>query len=120
METRELTCIQCPIGCALTVTIDGDAVHVTGNSCPRGEAYGKKEVTAPTRTVTSTARVRGGELPRVSVKTRTDIPKEAIFPVMEAIRALELDAPIQIGQTVLPDAAGTGVDIIATKSVEKE
>ena len=82
METRELTCINCPLGCALTVTIDGDNITVAGNTCPRGEVYGKKEVTDPMRTVTSTVPVSGGDIARVPVKTASDIPKGKIFDVM--------------------------------------
>jgi len=118
METRELTCIQCPLGCQLTVTVDGDSVSVAGNTCPRGEAYGIKEVTAPTRTVTGTVAVSGGEIARVSVKTASDIPKDRIFDVMAEIRAARLTAPVSIGDVVIPDAAGTGADVIATKTVK--
>ena len=117
METRELTCIQCPLGCPLRVTIDGDDVTVTGNTCPRGEAYGKKEVTFPTRTVTSTVPVEGGDTPRVSVKTSCDIPKGKIFDVMKEIRAASAAAPVKIGDVIIKNAAGCGADIIATKSV---
>ena len=119
METRELICIQCPIGCRLTVTVDGDNVTVKGNTCPRGEEYGKKEVTAPTRTVTSTVAVDGGEIARVSVKTASDIPKEKIFDVMEEIRSVVVKAPVYSGDVIIPDAAGSGVDVIATKTVLK-
>ncbi len=119
METIELTCIQCPVGCALTVTSYDGKVTVTGNRCPRGAAYGEKEVTHPTRTVTSTVSVAGGEIPRVSVKTRSDIPKERIFDVMKEICAAEAQAPVHEGDVIIRDAAGTGVDVIATKTVEK-
>ncbi len=119
MEIRELTCIQCPMGCQLTVTVDGENVTVEGNTCPRGAVYGKKEVTAPTRTVTSTVVVEGGELARASVKTASDIPKEKIFAVMEEIRAAKVKAPVAIGEVIVENAAGTGVDVIATKNVGK-
>lgn len=119
MEIRELTCIQCPMGCQLTVTVDGENVTVEGNTCPRGAVYGKKEVTAPTRTVTSTVVVEGGELPRVSVKTATDIPKGMIFAVMEKIRAARVTAPVNIGDVIIENAAGSGSDVIATKTVRK-
>jgi len=118
MEIRELTCIQCPMGCALTVTIDGDKVSVSGNSCPRGAAYGEKEVTHPTRIVTSSVPVLGGEIARVSVKTESDIPKEKIFSIMDEIRSVKVDAPVHIGDVIISDAAGTGVSVIATKDVE--
>ena len=119
METRELTCIQCPMGCQLTVTVDGDNVTVTGNTCPRGAVYGKKEVTAPTRTVTSTVVVRGGELARVSVKTASDIPKGSIFAVMQDIRETVVEAPVAIGDVLIANAGGTGVGVIATKDIKK-
>ena len=74
MSTRELTCIGCPLGCAITVTMDGSTVTaVTGNTCPRGDAYARKEVTNPTRIVTSTVRVNGGIYPMANVKTASDI-----------------------------------------------
>lgn len=118
METRELICIGCPMGCPLTVTLEGGAVtEVRGNTCPRGDAYGRKEVTHPTRIVTSTVRVRGGALPAVSCKTRTDVPKDRIFDVVRALREVEVPAPVSIGQVLLEDAAGTGVAVVATKNV---
>lgn len=119
MEIREITCIQCPMGCPLTVTVDGGSVTVTGNTCPRGAVYGEKEVVHPTRTVTSTAVVEGGEIPRVSVKTESDVPKEKIFEVMSEIRALRLVSPVASGDVLIENAAGTGVAVIATKSVGK-
>ena len=68
MEKRELICIGCPMGCPLTVTLDGGAVvTVQGNTCPRGDAYARREVTAPTRIVTTTVRVTGGTLPAVVI-----------------------------------------------------
>jgi CxxC motif-containing protein len=117
MEKRELTCIQCPMGCALSVTIDENKIEVTGNSCPRGAKYGAKEVTDPTRIVTSTVPVHHGEISRVSVKTEKDIPKDRIFAVMDEIRDVTVDAPVHIGDVVLSNVAGTGVNIVATKDV---
>ena len=120
METKkiELTCIGCPMGCPLIVTMeDGAVASVTGNTCPRGDAYARKEVTAPTRIVTTTVRVTGGALAAVSCKTRSDIPKEKIFDVVRALKSVVVPAPVHIGQVLLPDAAGTGVDVVATKDV---
>lgn len=118
METRTLTCISCPLGCALTVTLEnGRVTGVTGNTCPRGEAYGRREVSNPTRIVTSTVRVTGGHLPVVSVKTASDIPRESIPAVMDAIRAITVSAPVHIGDVLLENAAQTGVSILATKEI---
>lgn len=118
MSTRELTCIGCPLGCSLTVTIDHDTVTaVTGNTCPKGDAYARKEVTNPTRIVTSTVPVKGGTAAMVNVKTASDIPKDKIFDCITAIRDIEVAAPVKIGDVILSDAAGTGVDIIAAKNI---
>ena len=120
METKkiDLTCIGGPMGCPLLVTMeDGAVVSITGNTCPRGDAYARKEVTAPTRIVTSTVRVTGGTLAMVSCKTRSDIPKGKIFDVVRALKDVEVPAPITIGQVLAENVAGTGVDIIATKNI---
>ena len=115
---RELICIGCPMGCQLTAVMeDGQVTRVTGNTCPRGDAYARKEVTAPTRIVTSTVRVTGGTLAMVSCKTRSDIPKGKIFDVVRALKDVEVPAPITIGQVLAENVAGTGVDIIATKNI---
>ncbi len=118
METRELTCIGCPMGCALTVQLkEKEVVSVTGNTCKRGEDYAKKEVTNPTRIVTSSVVVTGGSLAVVSVKTRNDIPKDKIFECVKSLKEVKVAAPVHIGDVVLENVAGTGVDIIATKNV---
>ena len=118
MEIK-LTCIACPMGCPLSVEMDGDkVVSVTGNTCPRGKVYAEKEVSNPTRIVTSVVRVSGGESVMVSVKTKEDIPKGKIFDVVKALKDVEVPAPVKIGDVILADVAGTGVDIVATKNVD--
>ena len=118
METIKLICIGCPMGCPLEVERDGDTVTaVRGNTCPRGDAYARKEVTHPTRIVTSTVRVQGGAAPMVSCKTRSDIPKDKIFAVAAALKTVEATAPIAIGGVVLPPVARTPVGAFPTKAV---
>ena len=118
MEIRNLTCIGCPMGCALTVKLDGSTVlEIDGNTCKRGAIYGEKEVTNPTRIVTTTVRVSGGTEPVVSVKTKEDIPKDKIFDCIRAMKEITVPAPVHIGDVILHDVAHTGVDMIATKNV---
>ena len=118
MNTVNLICIGCPLGCPLTVEMEGKEVKsVSGNTCPRGDAYAKKELTNPTRIVTSTVRVAGGKLAMVSVKTQSDIPKDKIFDCVKALKDVELTAPVKIGDVVVENVAGTGVNVIATKNV---
>lgn len=121
METRNLTCIGCPMGCPLTVKINnGEVLSVEGNTCKRGGEYGRKEVTDPTRIVTTTVRVSGGSENMVSVKTESDIPKGKIFDCIRALKDITVFAPIQIGDIIFRDIAHTGVNIIATKNIAKK
>ena len=113
---RNLTCIGCPMGCELTVEIEnGAVVSVTGNHCGIGKRYAETEITAPTRMVTSSAMSDSG-VP-VPVKTRTAVPKDSIFEVVGAIKQARVALPARIGDVVVPNAAGTGVDVIVTKNV---
>lgn len=118
--TREIICISCPLGCPLRVELDetGKVTKISGNTCKRGEVYAEKEVTAPTRTVTSTVKVEGGSVPVISVRTKTDIPKDKIDACMEAIRKASAKAPVHIGDVIIENVAGTGVEVVATKSTE--
>ena len=119
MEERKLTCIGCPMGCPLTVVMNGkEVVSVTGNTCKRGDVYARKEVTAPTRIVTSTVKVSGGSIDMVSVKTKEDIPKGKIFECIKALKNIVVPAPVHIGDVILENVAGTGVSIVATKNVD--
>ncbi len=118
MEKRELICIGCPMGCPLSVELEGnEVVSVTGYTCKRGDVYARKEVTNPTRIVTSTVKVEGGSADMVSVKTKEDIPKGKIFDCVRALKGVSVKAPVHIGDVIVADIAGTGVDVIATKNV---
>lgn len=118
MKTVNLICIGCPLGCPLTVEMEaGEVKSVSGNTCPRGDAYARKELTNPTRIVTSTVRVAGGKLAMVSVKTQSDIPKGKIFDCVKALKDVEVTAPVKIGDVIVENVAGTGVNVIATKNV---
>ena len=117
MEKRELTCIGCPLGCSITVTMENaEILDVTGNTCKRGENYAHQECTQPLRMITAVAPVINRTIP-VSLKTRTPIPKARIEDCMRAIDALQLKAPIQAGDVLIENVVDTGVDVIATKSV---
>lgn len=121
MEQKSLTCIGCPLGCQIAVEVEkGEVISVTGNTCKRGDDYARKEVISPSRIVTSTVRVKDGNAPTVSVKTKSDIPKDKIFDCVKALKEVMVQAPIAIGDVIVENVAGTGVDIVATKGVEIE
>lgn len=113
---KEMICIVCPRGCAITVDEDNN-YEVRGNACPRGETYGKKEVIAPSRTLTTTVRIVGGELARVPVKSKTELPKGLLMEAMEQLNRLTLHAPVTRGMVVCSNILDTGVDIVVTRDV---
>ncbi|MCI1664994.1 MAG: DUF1667 domain-containing protein [Atopobiaceae bacterium] len=116
VERREFTCVRCPMGCSLTVSLDdGVVTDVTGNGCPRGHAYGEHEATHPERVVTSLVRVAGDFRP-VSVKTVSPVPKECVADVLAAVAATTVEPPVSIGDVLVPDVCGTGVDVVATRA----
>lgn len=119
MQQQEMTCIACPMGCRMTVRRAADgALAVEGATCKRGIAYGTQEFTCPERTVTSTVRIQDGKQPLCAVKTKEPVPKARIPDVLASIQRAVPRAPVQIGDVIIPDIAGTGVDLVATASCE--
>ena len=115
---QTITCINCPVGCRMTVTLseNGEFLSVTGNTCPRGAKYAQQECTLPERMITAVIPVSGSETP-LSVKTASPVPKKLIASVMEELSKVWVSLPVSIGQVVLADVLNTGVDIIATRSL---
>ena len=125
MQTRTLTCINCPMGCQVTIeyelkdgALNEETLKVTGNTCPRGRAYAISEVTNPTRTVTGTISVSNRENTVVPVKTKTPIPKDKIGDVARALMTLKTEAPVRIGDVVAKDIEGTGSELVITKNID--
>ena len=120
METKEMVCIVCPVGCRMQITEDKDSetgYKVTGAGCKRGPIYGVKELSNPTRLLTSTVKINGGLIPRIPVRTDREIPKGKIFEVMEVINSIEIDAPVEMGQILAENILGLDVNIISSRSV---
>lgn len=120
MKNVELACICCPMGCNLRVELDGEGIRsVSGNSCKRGDEYARQECIAPVRVITASVPLRGGALKRVPVKTASPVPKERIFDVMDAVRAITAEAPVHIGDVLCEDIAGTGSRLVATRDAAR-
>ena len=114
---RELTCIVCPIGCQLSVTLEnGIVTEVTGNTCPRGKQYAIDECTNPVRTITTTARTSNGGV--IPVKTAAPIPKELMFDCMKEIDRVVVTLPARIGDVAIANLLGTGVDVVVTANMK--
>lgn len=113
----DLICIACPRGCRLHVETVDNQLIVTGNKCPKGIDYGIKEVTSPTRIITSTVKVIDSVVKRLPVVTETEVPKGLMFDVMAEINTCVVRPPVYIGDVVIKDIAKTGVDLISSKTV---
>ncbi|MDD3243279.1 MAG: DUF1667 domain-containing protein [Eubacteriales bacterium] len=120
MIEKDMVCIVCPVGCRLHVVKDGEQITVSGNTCKRGERYAVGEFTDPQRTVTSSVYVEGGHMPLASVRTEKTISKAKIPAVLEALKTVRPVAPVKVGDVVLPNAAGTGVNVIATREIRRK
>ncbi|MEG0546672.1 MAG: DUF1667 domain-containing protein [Oscillospiraceae bacterium] len=119
MKKREMICVSCPIGCPITVVFDDceNITSISGNTCKRGDAYARAECTHPERMLTSTVKVEGGRLPVVSIKTSSPVPKERLFDCMKEVNKVDVKAPVKIGDVIIKDILGLGVDIVATNEV---
>jgi len=116
---KEFTCIVCPNGCDIQVTLeeDGTIASITGAGCKGGVNYVKQELSDPRRTIASSVSVTGGELLLASVRLDRPVPKNRIFDVMAEIRKVSLTAPVHAGDIVIRNVLDLGSDVIATKDV---
>ena len=120
METKVMNCIMCPMGCEMTVMLEnGKFTGVTGNSCPRGARYAETEVTDPRRMLTTTVRIKGGLLPLLPVVSADVLPKGKIADCAAYLRNVIVEAPVKAGDVIVPDILGLGVDIVASRAMEK-
>ena len=103
------------MGCRLTY----DNGNVTGNDCKRGIDYAKAEMTNPMRNITTSVRVTGGDMPMLSVKTASPVPKGMIMDIVKAIHMIKPTAPIAVGDVLIENILDTGVNIVATRRVGK-
>lgn len=117
-ETTEYLCIGCPLGCRLEVDAeDHEVVEVRGFACKRGKEFALQEHADPRRFVTTTVRVEGGVWPRLPVKTAGSVPKAKVADLCRELHRVRLQAPVRLGDVVLADAVGTGVDVVATRDL---
>lgn len=118
---KEIICIGCPLGCPLTINHNQTTIQeINGNRCSLGLQYAEKELFNPERTLTTTVKVRNGHLPLVSVRTSKPIPKKRVFDTMNLLATVEVEAPIRIGEKIIPKLFDTKASVIATKNIFKK
>jgi CxxC motif-containing protein len=122
LKEKEMICIVCPIGCHINVIESNeseDGYEVEGNKCPRGKIYGIKEMTSPTRVVSTTVSIENAFLKRLPVKTDNPVPKDLIFECMKIINEVVVKAPVKVGDIIIENILDTGVNIVATRSMNE-
>lgn len=119
MKTSQLVCIVCPRGCRLEVKEENGEYSVTGNLCKRGMDYGIKEVTSPTRVVTTTVKVVNSTVRRLPVVTKGEIPKGQIFEAMKIINKVTVQPPIKVGDIIVENILDSGVNVTASRTIEQ-
>lgn len=121
MAEVAIICIGCPKGCKITLTHDDSnrILSITGCGCKNGEDYAKNEFTAPVRIFTSTVRVEGGELALAPVKTKGSVPKGMLMECARQTCKVLVKAPVKIGDVIIKNLCGTGVDLVAARNIKK-
>ena len=117
---KVIICISCPLGCNIGAEFDDEKVlSVENNRCKKGLHYVRKELFSPERIVTTTVCLINSQMEVVPVKTQRPVPKGIVADVVKAVSALKVSAPVRIGQVMLANVCGSGVDIVATRNADK-
>ena len=118
---KRITCTVCPLSCEVVLEIgeNNEILSLTGNKCARGKTYATKEHTAPERTLTTTVRIKGGVHPLLPVRTDQPIPKQKLREAMLATADLVEEAPVIMGDVVVENFLGLGVNLIATRDLDR-
>jgi CxxC motif-containing protein len=120
-EEKEITCIVCPLGCKILLNKNGQQVDIlSGNKCKQGIDYAINEALDPRRMLTTSVLVEHGEWPLVSVKSSEPVQKDKVFAVLKEIKEIKVKAPVKTGEIIIKNVIGTGIDILATKSIKEK
>ncbi len=121
MEKKELICVNCPKGCRITVTLDnGKVADIQGYTCEKGRNYAAQETIRPMRVLTSTVKIENGTARVLPVITEKEIPLDMVNQAMEKIRTIDVYAPIKVNDVIVPDFLHTGVDLVASRSMNEK
>ena len=116
---KQYTCIVCPNSCLISVEEKNGTLEITGNQCKRGLEFAKNEHTHPMRMFTSTMKIENAGIPRISVVSSGEIPKEKMKDCQAELSKTVLSAPVKLGDTVIKNICGTGIDIVASRTLKK-
>ena len=120
IDEKEFICTICPNSCRLSVYKDKEGeMHVSGNQCIRGEHFGFKEYTNPERMLITTMRIENSKFPVIPVRSQKPLPKDQLLAAVKIVNDHVCNAPVTMGQVVIPNILGTGIDVIASRSMDE-
>ena len=118
--SKRITCISCPLGCRIRIDKKGDEEIFTGHECKKGEEYAIQEINNPRRILTTTVKVDNGKVKLLPVRSKKEIPKDMIIRGIIELSKIKVEAPIKCGGLIFKNILGSGIDIIASRNIEKE
>ena len=119
MPKKEYTCTACPKGCTVEVEFEDDEIlDISGYTCVRGKEYVEDEFHDPRRILTTTVRINNAKYPRIPVRTETGVPKDELNCCLDALKEVELEAPVGVGDVVVENVCGTDIDVVASRSLD--
>lgn len=118
---KKLTCIECPLGCSLSVDVENcKVIKTSGNKCPKGQTYAVSEIENPMRVLTSTVLTKEVPLKMLPVRTDNPIPKTKIFDAANEIKKIIVSKPVHVGDVIVFNFLGLEVNLIATRDCLKK
>ena len=116
---KEIVCIVCPLGCRMIVELDGTEVKsVQGNQCKKGPKHAENEISFPGRILTSTIKTEIPGMPLLPIRSNQEIPKAQPMACMKEISGHSVKRPIKLGDPVIPNILGLGVDMVACRTMQ--
>jgi len=117
MTNKQITCINCPLGCRIKIDSLNNELNISGNKCQKGFDFAKAEMTFPVRSLTTTVKTVFENIPVLPVKTSGEVPKEKIPDIMQILSEVIIDNEINIGDVIINNIFGTGCNIVASGEI---
>jgi len=109
------------MACRVKIITDdsGKVLEVSDNHCKQGKKYAVQELISPMRVLTATVRTECSSRPLLPVRTETPIPKALLRECMGFISGIRVEPGIRLGDVVISDILGTGVNVICCDDLQK-
>jgi CxxC motif-containing protein len=117
---KKVTCILCPLGCKIEIETKKKNYKFYGNECLKGERYAIQEIKKPMRILTTTVFVEQGEQILLPVRSEKAINKDLILNGIYKLSKIKVKAPIKNQEIIYKNIMNTGVNIIASRDIDKK